>query len=545
MYRINLFRSDFFESKNSKNHIFKSYIPLNPIILSGLLIMVIVLFSACNKEKEDEIDLAKQIPLITTIEVSHVTPISATSGGIITSDGGSTVTVRGICWSTNETPTLSDSITKNGAGAGNFASILTNLKPETTYYLRAYATNKNGTGYGMTMSFTTLNIILPDISTTGITEITAFSAKGGGNVLNDGFSNVTARGVCWSTNSNPTIADNQTNDGTGTGSFTSQLTGLSPVTVYYVRAYATNSAGTSYGSHFQFTTVNPLPIVLTSSISNISNTSAIGGGNVTAQGISPIIQRGVCWSTSQNPTIADNITNNGNGTGSFSSQITDLNFGTTYYVRAYATNATGTAYGAQINFTTLNFGDVYNPTTGKTWMDRNLGASRVAQSSTDAEAYGDLYQWGRGTDGHEKRSSGTTTTLSSSDTPGHGNFITVGSSPYDWRSPQNPNLWQGVNGINNPCPSGYRLPTEAELNAERQSWSSNNAAGAFNSPLKLPVAGLRTHSSGSLGSVGFSGSYWSATVDGTGAPRLNFYSRDAGFGTGSRAFGFSVRCLKD
>jgi uncharacterized protein (TIGR02145 family) len=133
--------------------------------------------------------------------------------------------------------------------------------------------------------------------------------------------------------------------------------------------------------------------------------------------------------------------------------------------------------------------NAYNPQTGKIWMDRNLGATRAATSSTDADAYGHLYQWGRASDGHQVRTSPTTSVLSSSDTPGHGSFILV-ANPYDWRSPQNTNLWQEVNGTNNPCPNGYRLPTEAEWNAERASWSSNNSAGAFASPLKLPVAGL-------------------------------------------------------
>jgi uncharacterized protein (TIGR02145 family) len=182
---------------------------------------------------------------------------------------------------------------------------------------------------------------------------------------------------------------------------------------------------------------------------------------------------------------------------------------------------------------------------GKCWLDRNLGASRVAQSSTDTLAYGDLYQWGRFTDGHEIRTSGTTSTLSSSNTPEHGNFILAPSSPYDWRSPQNNNLWQGVSGTNNPCPAGYRLPTEAEWNAERQSWSSNNAAGAFNSPLKLPVAGGRSLSNGSLSGVGSYGSYWSATVDGTSSRLLYFFSSNAYMGSGFRASGRSVRCLKD
>jgi uncharacterized protein (TIGR02145 family) len=189
--------------------------------------------------------------------------------------------------------------------------------------------------------------------------------------------------------------------------------------------------------------------------------------------------------------------------------------------------------------------NVTNPTTGEIWMDRNLGASQVATSSTDASAYGDLYQWGRGADGHQIRASGTTATLATSDTPGHGDFITIGSSPFDWRSPQNDNLWQGVSGINNPCPSGYRLPTEAEWEAERASWSSNNAAGAFASPLKLPLAGYRGNSDGSLISVGTVGYYWSSTVSSTSSRRLGFVSSFASMHTGNRAIGYSVRCLKD
>ena len=195
--------------------------------------------------------------------------------------------------------------------------------------------------------------------------------------------------------------------------------------------------------------------------------------------------------------------------------------------------------------TQLEDGDVENPTTGKIWMDRNLGASQVATSSTDANAYGDLYQWGRAADGHESRTSSTTSTLATSDTPGHANFITASNSPYDWRNPKNDNLWQGVNGTNNPCPIGYRLPTEAEWNAERLSWSSNNAAGAFASPLKLSVAGSRYYSYGTLFNVGSYGSYWSSTVYGSEASYLGFYSSSAYMGTLSRANGFSVRCLKD
>jgi uncharacterized protein (TIGR02145 family) len=186
--------------------------------------------------------------------------------------------------------------------------------------------------------------------------------------------------------------------------------------------------------------------------------------------------------------------------------------------------------------------EVTNSTTGKIWMDRNLGARQVATSSTDTNSYGDLYQWGRGSDGHQCRNSATTATLSSGDVPGHGDFI-KGSD--DWRSPENTNLWQGVNGQNNPCPSLYRLPTETEINAERLSWSSNNSAGAFGSPLRLPMAGNRSNSNGSLSSVGSYGRYWSSTVSGSNARYLDFYSSHASMGTRNRAYGYSVRCLKD
>jgi uncharacterized protein (TIGR02145 family) len=189
--------------------------------------------------------------------------------------------------------------------------------------------------------------------------------------------------------------------------------------------------------------------------------------------------------------------------------------------------------------------DVLNPVTGKTWMDRNLGASRVATSSTDEQAYGDLYQWGRLADGHQCRTSPTTTQLSSSDVPGHGDFILAPNSPADWRRPQNGNLWQGVNGVNNPCPIGYRLPTEFELNAERLSWSSDNAAGAFASPLKLSLAGYRSRSNGSLRNVGTYGYYWSSTVSSTNSRNLYFNSSNASMFSSFRANGASVRCLKD
>ena len=190
--------------------------------------------------------------------------------------------------------------------------------------------------------------------------------------------------------------------------------------------------------------------------------------------------------------------------------------------------------------------DVTNPVTGVTWMDRNLGASQVATSSSDVNAYGDLFQWGRGSDGHQCRTSITTSLISSTDQPSHGNFIVLPSgSPGDWRNPQNNNLWQGVNGFNNPCPTGYRLPTDAEFNAEILSWYSNNALGAFNSPLKITMAGYRSWN-GTISNTGTDCSYWSSTIFNSLSRRLTGPSTGyIGVGASYRAHGGSVRCLKD
>ncbi|WP_213522441.1 FISUMP domain-containing protein [Nonlabens sp.] len=201
------------------------------------------------------------------------------------------------------------------------------------------------------------------------------------------------------------------------------------------------------------------------------------------------------------------------------------------------TNTTGT-----ITYNNLTYEDVYSAATGLIWLDRNLGATQVAASSTDAASYGDLYQWGRGTDGHQIRTSATSTVQSSSTSPGN-TFIISSTNWYTGADPDT--LWQGINGINNPCPSGYRLPTETEWSAERTSWSSNNAAGAIASPLQLPIAGRRWFNNGSILDVGTRGSYWSSTVSGTNSLLLFFNSSTAYTGINDRAYGYAVRCIKD
>jgi len=203
----------------------------------------------------------------------------------------------------------------------------------------------------------------------------------------------------------------------------------------------------------------------------------------------------------------------------------------------------------------LTYGTVVGPD-GKCWMDRNLGATQVAVSSTDASAYGYYYQWGRPTDGHQIENSGTTSTNADSDTPGHANFITESDydSSYDWRVPQSPNqltLWAGANGgSNNVCPTGWHVPTQPEWATVAGYFSSRTSVGEFNSTLKLPLAGLRNRVDAALYNRGSNrssnGFYWSSSPSGTDASYLYFNSVVVNpAGTGNRADGFSVRCIKD
>lgn len=201
--------------------------------------------------------------------------------------------------------------------------------------------------------------------------------------------------------------------------------------------------------------------------------------------------------------------------------------------------------------------DEWNPvptvtsSTGQIWMDRNLGASKVATSSYDMEAYGDLYQWGRGTDGHEKRDSETIYDLSVYDNPGHGYFIlTQSSEPGDWRSPQNNDLWQTDTAINSPCPEGFRLPTTEEFALEREEWVNHALQHALESPINFVMSGIRLFHD--LGNTNFSpgACYWTSTIDGERAQSLFFSPSnpapfDTYLGSTQRAMGCSVRCIQN
>jgi uncharacterized protein (TIGR02145 family) len=621
----------------------------------------------CIKDENSQATL----PSVTTSEILIIDPHTANIGGIITSNGGAVITARGVCWNTTGNPGINGNHTSDSTGTGSWLSELVDLQPGANYYVRAYATNSQGTAYGEELSFTTDCPVTTDWlkdSVTAVIDITnpatgktwmdrnlgasrpaengtdeyAYGdlyqwgrAADGHQARNSSITSVLS--ICddpWHSNfilSNssafydwrnpqnnnlwqgenglnnpcpdayrlPTIAEWEAEqqswgiDQNSVGAFASplkltmagyrnsengELINTGSIGFYWSSTindndthsmnfnsefssvyFATRASGLSVRCIKDEDSQATLPSVSTSEISNISDDTAYGGGNVTSNGGAIITARGVCWNTTGNPNTNDNYTSDEAGMGEWTSEITGLQQGTTYFVRAYATNSEGTAYGEEFSFTTecpvttdwprdteTVVVDVTNPATGKTWMDRNLGASRTATNSTDELAYGDLYQWGRAADGHQKRNSPSTSTLSGCDTPGHGTFIISNSdNDYNWLNSQNNELWQGVNGLNNPCPNGYRLPTNAEWQAERDSWESNNAEGAFASPLKLPLAGSRLSYNGLLFSVGYDGYVWSSTVGDNASWDLNFRSNTARNSRSDRAYGQSVRCIKD
>ena len=268
-------------------------------------------------------------PTITTAStVDEVTSSSATANSTVTSDGGAAVTARGVCWGTSHNPTLSDNHTSDGTGTGSFNSNLTGLNPNTTYYVRPYATNSEGTTCGPETSFTTPCWTV-NVNISGETEFcagqsTTLAASG-------------AESYVWNTNpattgSTLTVSASGTYQVTGTDQYGCTGSASKTVTVSNCATVPT--------------------IATASTVSDVTSSSATTNSTVASDGGAAVTARGVCWGTSHNPTLSDNYTSDGTGTGSFNSNLTGLNPNTTYYVRPYATNSEGTTYGPETSFTT-------------------------------------------------------------------------------------------------------------------------------------------------------------------------------------------------
>ncbi len=241
-------------------------------------------------------------------------------------------------------------------GAGNWENLggSGTAMPTGSITSNAFFTLGASTDFVIAKSNPDVVVVVPTVTTDPVTDISTTTATSGGNVTNNGGAAVTERGVCWNTTGSPTFTDSKTTDGNGNGTFISSIAGLTAGATYHLRAYATNSTGTGYGEEIVFVALSELvvPTVTSAAVTNIVYKNATGGGEVTLWGGTPVTERGICWNTTGNPTIADEYTTSGSGTGTFIANMGGLSLSTNYYVRAYAKNNTGIGYGDQVSFRT-------------------------------------------------------------------------------------------------------------------------------------------------------------------------------------------------
>lgn len=500
-------------------------------------------------------------PLLTatlsTAVPSAITATSALLGGTITTDGGATITERGVCWATSASPTTSNNKLAIGIGTGSFNGNITGLTANTTYYVRAYAINSQGTAYGNEVNFkTSIALSLATLTTNTPTNITSNSATLGGNVSSDGNATVTERGVCYSTSTNPTTSNTKVVIGTGTGSFSNTITGLTANTTYYIRAYAINSQETAYGNEVNFKTsvILSLATLTTNAATNMTSNSATLGGNVTNDGNATVTERGICYSISQNPTTSNSKMAIGTGTGSFSNTITGLTANTTYYVRAYAINSQGTAYGNEVSFKTsseLNTvtdidGNIYHTVTIGTqvWMVENLKTTKyndgtsIPNVTTDNTVWTNLltpgYCWYNNDETTYKSTYGALY-----------NWYTVNTgklAPLGWHVPTDTEWTTLTTYLGGGSIAGGKLKETGTSH-----WSSPNT-GATNETgfTAIPVGGRGNY--GAFGSIGYDGNWWSS-AEGSAGNAWSWYlvynlSNVARFNY-LKSCGFSVRCVRD
>ena len=455
-------------------------------------------------------------PTVTTTQPKEITHNSAIVGGKIVDNGGLTITNCGVVYSTNQNPTTNDNKVTNGSGLDTYNCNLTDLQEGTTYYARAYAINEIGTAYGEEMSFTTKTKTIATVTTNPPLEITYTQAMIQGSVSDDGGVTVTEKGVCYSTFPNPTIDDNKRTNGTGTGTITCVFSDLQDGTTYYARAYAINALGVGYGNEVSFTTMAyevPQITIVNPTKYSVSTGTATIDCEVTFDGGLEVTERGVCYSTTSNPTYSNDKVQNGSGLGVYSCELTNLSENTTYYVRAYAKNAEGIGYSREISFTTRSrtYKDGYEYVDlglSVKWASYNIGA-------TKPEEFGDYFAWGETATkttydwSTYKHCRGSNTTLTKYNT--NSSYGTVDNkTKLDAIDDAAVVNWGG----------SWRMPTDAEWTELREqctwTWTTQNGvygrkvtSKSNGNSIFLPAAGYRGVSS--LNDAGDYGYYWSSS----------------------------------
>ncbi len=400
----------------------------------------------------------------------------------------------------------------------------------------------------------------PELTTADVTDVALTTAVSGGTIITDGGEEITEKGVCWSTTSNPTIADTRTKDGKGSANFTSNIVGLDEGTTYYVRAYATNSVGTAYGNEVSFTTGKVSPAtVTTTEASAVTSTSATAGGEVTNAGAGTVTERGICWSTSPAPTVPGaNKVVSGSGTGAFIANLTGLEDGTVYYYRAYAVNSAGTSYGQEYQFITPVTdveGNVYKTVKigDKVWMAENLKTTKynddtpipnVTDNSSWMALTTDAYCWANNDAANYKDKYGAL---------------------YNWFAVETDAL----------CPEGWHVPTDAEFSAmeiaigmsqaeaansgdrgtdegkklkSKTGWTTEAGNGTNTTGFTALPAGYRSYLTGKTEGLGLITYFWASTDTSDEIAMYRRLDDDKNTVYRSGAYkkaGKSVRCVKD
>jgi len=510
--------------------------------ISGI-ILITILFCSCEEKATP--------PALTTTAVTEISTTTAKSGGVITDNGRFTITERGVCWDTLEKPTIENSkITAIWDSVSlSFTCNLSGLSPNTSYYVRAYATNDMGAGYGNSESFTTLGDE-PSSNTLDASDIQAHSATLNGTV-NPGLLSTTVDfeygttinyGNTITSTLSPVTGDSSVN-------ITAELTELSPGTTYHFRIKAENSLGIIYSNDMTFTTAGQIPDAMTESVSSLKINTVTLNGSVNPNYLSTIIAFEWGTSTSYGNTLTAILSPvTGSTSVNVSSDLSGLTPGTTYHFRINATNELGTTTGDDMTFKTYALEDIdnnlyYSVTIGtQTWMQENLKTTHHNDGTgiplvTDNTEWKNLstpgYCW------YDNNESGYKSTYGALY-----NWYTVNTGklcPAGWHVPANGEWITLSNYLGGESVAGNKLKEAGSIH-----WSDLNTATNESGFTALP--GGNRLDDGTFADIGNNGYWWSSSLV---LPSLSYnvslYSNSGNLARGSNlnVYGFSIRCIKD